>query len=277
MTTTAAPARAHTATIVVVGPQGRLHDAAGTLREIDQAGCVQPVLISTTTDAPPVKQEAAVISGLKPEYLDNAIAALRLSSLPTVVWWRGGQPALLDGVAALADRVILDAGDAPPLWSRAARLFDRAAITDVRWARLTRWRAAMAHFFDLPAVRDHAVRFTRLRVAGADRAQCTLFAGWLDSSLGWQGRVAVEMRDEGSPAPMTAVQLTDATSELALTRLPNATCLETSARIDGHLLASRVVSLGDQRLAAVLSQELRVRSRDIAFERALAATSVLGL
>lgn len=277
MTATAPSAWAHTATIVIVGPEERLLEAADTLRQIDQVGCVRPVLISiggeTGAAAPP---GLAAISGLKPAYVDNAIAALRLSSLPTVLWWRGGEPALLDGAAALADRVILDAEDPAPLWARAARLFDRTAITDVRWARLTRWRAAMAQFFDLPQVRELAAQFTTLRVTGADRAQCTLFAGWLDSSLDWQGRVSVEIIDPGSAEPLTSVQLSTATAELLLRRLPNATCLDTRAQLGDHVIAARVVSLGDVRLSTVLSQELRVRSRDLAFERALTSTAVLG-
>ena len=38
----------------------------------------------------------------------------------------------------------------------------------------------------------------------------------------------------------------------------------------GHTETSRVVSLGDQRLTTLICEELRIRSRDPAFERAVA-------
>ena len=46
--------------------------------------------------------------------------------------------------------------------------------------------------------------------------------------------------------------------------------MESAARM-GEGATSRVVSLGDDSLVAVLTQELRIRSRDQAFERALRA------
>ena len=45
---------------------------------------------------------------LAPRYLNNAVAALRLSSLPALVWWRGGSLDALDDLADLADRLVLD-------------------------------------------------------------------------------------------------------------------------------------------------------------------------
>jgi hypothetical protein len=44
------------------------------------------------------------------------------------------------------------------------------------------------------------------------------------------------------------------------------------AEVSNLPLAARTVSLGDQRLAALLSEELRIRARDLAFERAVAAS-----
>lgn len=272
--------RAHTATLVVVGAGDRLTEAVRVLEAIDQAGSVRRVLISTDTGAaPPVvgDEEVVAIAGLKPEHVNNAIAAQRLSSLPTVVWWRGGEPARLDAVAELADRVVLDGEDPLPLWDRVLSLVERTAISDVRWARLTRWRAVMAHFFDLPQVRGAAPDFTDLHVTGVDRASCTLFAGWLDASLGWHGRVAVELVAPSAGPSMAAVRLAGPHAEIVIQLLPHTTCLETRARIGDHQIATRVVSLGDQRLPALLSEELRVRSRDLAFEGALAAATELGL
>jgi hypothetical protein len=52
----------------------------------------------------------------------------------------------------------------------------------------------------------------------------------------------------------------------------NRTCVQTVAEVSNLPLAARTVSLGDQRLAALLSEELRIRARDLAFERAVAAS-----
>jgi glucose-6-phosphate dehydrogenase assembly protein OpcA len=261
--------RARTATLVAVGPSDRLTDVTATLADGDGAGALHIVRIVTDGSGPPggdERPDVVTIAGLRPEYVNNAIAAVRLSSLPTIVWWRGGRAEQLEGVASLADRVVLDAIDPWPLWSRLPPLFEETAFTDVRWARLTRWRAALAHFFDLPRVKESASDFTSLSIAAADRAQAALFAGWLDASLNWRGRIRAALVP--SSMPFESVTLRGNTCELVLRLLDN-DCLSAEGRIGGDLMASRVLSLGTQTLGALMAEELRVRSRDLAFERAL--------
>ena len=263
--------RARTATVVVVGPDDRLADIASTLAAESDAGALHVVRIITDGTGPSGiddRPDGITIGGLRPEYVNNAIAAVRLSSLPTIVWWRGGPVEGLEGVASLADRVVLDAIDPWPLWSRLPPLFEETAFTDLHWAKLTRWRAALAHFFDLPRVKAHAASFTSLAIAAADRPQAALFAGWLDASLEWRGRVRPAFIP--SSVPFESVTLRGSACELTLHLLPDSTCLSTEGRVDGELLASRVVSLGNQTVASLMAEELRVRSRDIAFERAIA-------
>jgi glucose-6-phosphate dehydrogenase assembly protein OpcA len=262
--------RARVATLVAVGPYDRLTDVVADLGE-GRSEALQIVRIVTGGAAPGSGDESpdvVTITGLKPEYVNNAIAAVRLSSLPTVVWWRGNAAEGLDGVAALADRVILDAPDPWPGWSRIPPLFEETSFTDLRWAALTRWRAALAHFFDLPRIRESAADFTSLSIAAADRPQAALVAGWLDTALGWRGRVRAAFVP--SSVPLESVTLRCARCELVLQLLPQSTCLSAEGRVGGDVIASRVVSLGDQSLPALLAEELRVRSRDVAFERALA-------
>jgi len=272
--TVATPGRASTATVVAVGPADRLADVAETLNGGEEASPLHLVRIAIDgngrgAEKVDEKSDTITISGLKPEYVNNAIAAVRLSSLPTIVWWRGGRPEGLDGVASLADRVVLDTDDPWPLWARTPPLFDHTALTDIRWARLTRWRAALAHFFDLPPVRDRATSFSRLSIAGSDHAEAALFAGWLDASFGWRGRITPEFTAASTGAPLESVTLHGDTCRLDLQLLPNTTCLSTEGRIGSDLIASRVVSLGSQALPALLAEELRVRSRDLAFEQAV--------
>ena len=107
----ATPMRALVATVVAVGPSERLAAAAEALQTLGDAGTVRGILISEGDNAAPparVAGNTVALHGLKPSFFNNAVAALRLSSLPTLVWWRGGRADTLDGLAELADRIVLD-------------------------------------------------------------------------------------------------------------------------------------------------------------------------
>ena len=256
------------------GQSARLIEAAGALSGEGDAGAVMVVLIATESQpAPAVESQPDVIAigGLRPEYVNNAIAGVRLSSLPTVVWWRGGRPEALDGVATLADRVVLDAEEPGLLWARLPSLFEQTAFTDLRWTRLTRWRAAMAHFFDLPQVRQAAVGLRashHLRQRPLPVRRC-LPGGSTRRSGGTRRIVPRSCRRR---APLESVSLGGGGAELELNSCP-ADCLDAAGPPGAtHTLASRVVSLGDQSLHTLMAEELRVRSRDLAFERALVST-----
>ncbi len=107
----ATPMRALVATVVAIGPTDRLVAAAEALQSLGDAGTVRGILISEGDSAATparVAGNTVALHGLKPAFFNNAVAALRLSSLPTLVWWRGGRPDALDGLADLADRIVLD-------------------------------------------------------------------------------------------------------------------------------------------------------------------------
>ena len=75
---------ARTATLVIAGDAERLVEAADALDELTDIG-VRAVLISYGGDPVPsvrVSPHAVALEGLRAEYLNNAVAALRLSSLP---------------------------------------------------------------------------------------------------------------------------------------------------------------------------------------------------
>jgi glucose-6-phosphate dehydrogenase assembly protein OpcA len=262
-----------TATVVVVGPLERLTEAADALTQLTDVA-IRAILISYGTQASPivrVSEHTVALEGLQPHYLNNAVAALRLSSLPTLVWWRGGAQETLNGLADLADRLVLDAEDPRPVWAQAGALAERTAISDLRWTRLTRWRALMAHFWDIPEVRAAAPRFNRLRIDGSDLHAARLYAAWLSSTLRWTRGVTIDLRElPGGPA-IECVELGDGDQQLTLRTASSGTCVETAARVHDHAGdASRIVSLGDPGLASLLAEELRIRSRDLAFERAVA-------
>jgi len=266
------------ATVIVIGGRARVDEAADALDHLRDTGGVRAVLISegTRTQASADAQDTTIrIDGLSPDYIDNAVAWLRLSSLPAVVWWRGGAADALDRLAHLADRLVLDTDPADQMWQRAPALFERTALTDLRWAALTRWRAALAHLFDLPQVRDNAAALRRLEIEAGDRAAARLFAGWLHSCLRWSGGgdITITAAPAGGMSPLTRVRLSGAGPGLTLRVRGDSTCLE--AEVDGAG-GARVVPLGDGSLASRFAAELGVRTRDTAFERALVAAMEIG-
>jgi len=268
------PARALTATVIVVGKPERLVAAADALEQLGESGGVRAILISEGEHTSPVArvtEHAIAISGLSPRYLNNAVAALRLSSLPAVVWWRGGSIEALDGLANLADRLVLDTPDPDTVWARADTLFERTALTDLRWTCLTRWRAAVAHLFDLSQVRRDAASIRRLTIEARDPFAARLFAGWLHSRLRWTASVKIDIRvvtTRADVTPLVSVQLSGGAITMSLDVRSRA-CL--AATVDGSEGTSRIVPLGDGTLASLIGEELAVRIRDIAFEEALVA------
>ena len=266
--------RALMATVVAVGPVDRLAAAADVLQSLDDAGVRAIVISQGSNPAPParVSGNTIALADLKESYVNNAVAALRLSSLPTLVWWRGGRPETLDALADLADRVVLDEEQPDQIWARAVGLFDESAFSDLRWARLTKWRALMAHFFDILEVRASFAQFTRLRIATGDRMAAELFAAWLTSSVKFTSGLQVELCD--AAAPIEEIRLGhdgNDGKQLVLRLAGSRPCVQADAVVSNHASVSQIVPLGDESLRSLLMDELRIRARDAAFERTLRA------
>ena len=86
----------------------------------------------------------------------------------------------LDQLVGVTDRLIVDStewDDLPYPYRNLAGLFDRAAVSDIAWARTSRWRALLASLW--PEVADVGT----IRVTGT-QAQALLLGGWLRSRLG---------------------------------------------------------------------------------------------
>ena len=113
----------------------------------------------------------------------SIVESLLVSDLPVFLRWRGEPPwgaQELDQLVGVTDRLIVDStewDDLPYPYRDLAGLFDRAAVSDIAWARTSRWRALLASLWpDVGAV-------STIRVAGTF-AQALLLAGWLRSRLG---------------------------------------------------------------------------------------------
>ena len=113
----------------------------------------------------------------------SIVEPLLVSDLPVFLRWRGEPPwgaQELDQLVGLTDRLIVDStewDDLPYPYRRLAALFDSAAVSDIAWARTSRWRMLLASLW--PGIAEART----IRVRGT-AAQAQLLAGWLRSQLG---------------------------------------------------------------------------------------------
>lgn len=138
------------------------------------------------------------------ERIASAVVPLLLPDLPVFLWWTDTPPTErrhFDDLLALADRFIVDSADfARPdvtlaVIHEVCRLGrGRFGVTDLNWARLTRWRELLAQLFDVPDWRPFLDGVTGLHVSfGVDAdgraihaSQALLVVAWLASRLGWR-------------------------------------------------------------------------------------------
>ena len=112
----------------------------------------------------------------------SIVQPLLISDLPVFLRWRGEPTwgsAELEQLVAVVDRLIVDTTewDALPYpYKHLAQLFDRTAVSDIAWARTSRWRTLLASQW--PSIADVG----GIRVTGT-AAQAYLLAGWLRSRL----------------------------------------------------------------------------------------------
>lgn len=137
----------------------------------------------------------------------SIVAPLLIADLPAFLRWRGrplfGEQAF-EQLIDVADRLIVDSTEWPDLpagYSELAEIFERVMVSDIAWARTSRWRRQLASLW--PGIAE--VR--RIHVRGT-AAQANLLAGWLRSRL--DREVALEHTPaeklegvdvDGEPAP----------------------------------------------------------------------------
>jgi len=106
-----------------------------------------------------------------------------IPDLPVFIRWRGQPPwgaQELDQLLGVVDRLIVDStewDDLPVAYGHLVGLFERVAVSDIAWARTSRWRHLLASLW--PEIAD----VNRIRVKGT-QAQALLLCGWLRSRLG---------------------------------------------------------------------------------------------
>jgi glucose-6-phosphate dehydrogenase assembly protein OpcA len=137
----------------------------------------------------------------------SVVEPLLLPDLPAFLRWRGLPPfgeSHFEGLVDVVDRLIVDSTEWPDLpgdYARLPEIFDRVAVSDIAWARTSRWRPQLASLW------PEIAKVERVRVTGT-AAQAHLLAGWLRSRLQHEVELEHEAADrlegvdlDGDPAP----------------------------------------------------------------------------
>ena len=137
----------------------------------------------------------------------SVVQPLLLPDLPAFLRWRGlppfGAPEF-EQLIDVVDRLIVDSTEWPDLpesYRGLTEIFDRVTVSDIAWARTSRWRPMLASLWpDIAGVQ-------RIRVTGT-AAQAQLLAGWLRSRLKHTVELEHDPADrlhgvdiDGEPAP----------------------------------------------------------------------------
>jgi glucose-6-phosphate dehydrogenase assembly protein OpcA len=124
----------------------------------------------------------------------SVVQPLFLPDLPVFLRWRGVPPFGGDSFESLVevvDRLIVDSTEWPELpgsYAELAGVFDRVVVSDIAWARTSRWRRQLASLW--PGIAN----VERIRVTGT-AAQAQLLGGWLSSRLDRPVKVEHEQAD----------------------------------------------------------------------------------
>jgi glucose-6-phosphate dehydrogenase assembly protein OpcA len=137
----------------------------------------------------------------------SVVQPLLLPDLPAFLRWRGLPDFGADyfsGLIDVVDRLIVDSTEWPDLpgsYRGLSEIFDRVVVSDIAWARTSRWRPMLASLW------PEIAGVERIRVQGT-AAQAHLLAGWLRSRLKHSVEVEHEPSDrlvgvelDGEPAP----------------------------------------------------------------------------
>ena len=240
------------------------------------------------------------VEGPPAEHLESLAGPLLIPDLPVFLWYPdGGAPGSpgCDGMAALADRIILDSGatgDCEASLRGMALLLDQEdgvpAIGDLQWATLSPWRSLLADLFAPPERAGELAKIRRAEILHDRTGECQalLLVGWLCGALGWRPRSANDTVEGRAflfdgPSGEVTVELCRADPEISLRRVrlyseelsfqvsrygEHADARSTVMRGE-ELLGERTVRLGFHGVGDFLGEELRFLGRDETHEFAL--------
>jgi glucose-6-phosphate dehydrogenase assembly protein OpcA len=193
-------AERHPSRTVVLFPQPDAEDGLGGNVEVDVYPVGEGRAICTETIRIRLKGKRAAAPA-------SVVEPLLLPDLPAFLRWRGlppfGAPEF-EGLIDTVDRLIVDSTEWPDLpasYRGLTEIFDRVAVSDIAWARTSRWRPMLASLW------PEIAGVQRIRVTGT-AAQAHLLAGWLRSRLRHPVELEHDPADrlvgveiDGEPAP----------------------------------------------------------------------------
>ncbi|MCS6952679.1 MAG: glucose-6-phosphate dehydrogenase assembly protein OpcA [Bryobacterales bacterium] len=210
------------------------------------------------------------------------LLALAAPDLPVAMWWRNPEVLLApeqEELAALASHVISDAGGT----REAARFLARMAawlrpdrtVGDLAWARLTRWREALAQAFECAAGPTRSWEISAAVVVspgGSKTVAACYMAAWLAMSLGWapdDRRLRIEHSRTPGPGSLEAVRLSGSSFSVSLERRGPELV---EVRLNGEFHHRFFPRQGE---AELLAEELTAGPRDEIYRRCLVAAAAL--
>jgi glucose-6-phosphate dehydrogenase assembly protein OpcA len=142
----------------------------------------------------------------------SILRSLALPEVPIVVEAGPGAPGILvDALAPIADRLIVDSAHTPV--ARIEELVRRSGgpVADRAFVRMFSWRELTARFFDHAPDALAGIRSVEIaRTLGGKQEPAALFLGWLASRLGWvlSSRSSARSLGAASGAPDRSIAIT---------------------------------------------------------------------
>jgi glucose-6-phosphate dehydrogenase assembly protein OpcA len=250
------------------------------------------------------------VEGPPAGHLESLAGPLLIPDLPVFLWYPNGDipgsPACA-GMAALADRLVLDSGaadDCGAFLRSAANLLEEdgvPAVGDLQWAALSPWRSLVADLFAPPERARDLTKIRRVEILHHRTGGCRalLFAGWLSTALGWRPE-STQRAEEGrvfcfaGPSGGVTVALAPSASESVLSRIriysegltvqlqtsrhgKHTDARSTVTTREDEPIGERIVHLGSSDPSVLLGEELKLLGRDETYESALErAVEMLG-
>jgi glucose-6-phosphate dehydrogenase assembly protein OpcA len=131
------------------------------------------------------------LRGNRVEAPASIVLPLLISDLPVFCRWRGLPPfgrAPFEQLVEVTDRLIVDSTEwesLPYTYLPLISQFERTAVSDIAWARTSRWRELLAGLW------PEIAKVKTLRVHGT-QAQAYLLGGWLRSRLGHEVLIDID-------------------------------------------------------------------------------------
>jgi glucose-6-phosphate dehydrogenase assembly protein OpcA len=249
------------------------------------------------------------VEGPPAGHLESLAGPLLIPDLPVFLWYPNGDvpgSSECDGMAALADRLILDsgaAGDCEASLRSIANLLGESgapAVGDLQWAALSPWRSLVADLFSPPERAGELAKIRHVEVLHQNAGECraVLFVGWLSAALGWRpesqdrieggrafrfagpsGDVTVELVSNASGVVVSRVCLysEELTFQIQTSRHGEHTGARSTVTRGAEPVGERTVHLGSPDTGTLLGEELRLLGRDETYESALErAVALLG-